>query len=99
MGIVAFLAVSLSIAIVSAAPRPNVLLFLADDLGWGDFSCYGHPTQEEGAVDELARHGVRFTQAYAAAVACTPSRAALLTGQKCVSKSYASRNLPSRRRT
>ena len=60
--------------------RPNIVMFVADDLGWGDLSVFGHPTQEPGAVDQMAAEGIRFTQWYAAAPVCTPSRAALLTG-------------------
>ena len=60
--------------------RPNIVMFVADDLGWGDLSVFGHPTQEPGAVDRMAAEGIRFTQWYAAASTCTPSRAALLTG-------------------
>jgi len=62
------------------AKAPNIIIFLADDLGWGDLSVYGHPTQEEGPIDQMAKEGIRFTQWYAAGPMCTPSRAALLTG-------------------
>ena len=64
----------------SSTNRPNFVLFLADDFGYGDLSSYGHPTQEPGAVDTLALEGLRFTQMYSPAVFCTPSRASLLTG-------------------
>jgi arylsulfatase A-like enzyme len=60
--------------------RPNVLVLLADDLGYGDLSCYGGWI-ETPSIDALARSGARFTQAYAAAAVCTPSRAGLLTGR------------------
>jgi arylsulfatase len=61
-----------------AAERPNVLIVLADDLGWSDLGCYGGEIQTPH-LDELARQGVRFTQFYTCA-RCCPSRAALLTG-------------------
>lgn len=60
--------------------RPNVILFLADDFGYGDLSSYGNPVQEWGPIDDLAREGIRFTQVYSVAATCSPSRAALLTG-------------------
>jgi arylsulfatase A-like enzyme len=63
-----------------AAPRPNVLLVLADDLGPGDLGCYGGkpPTPN---LDAMAREGARFTRYYAASPICSPSRCALITGQ------------------
>ena len=64
----------------AAAERPNVVLILADDLGWADLGCYGADLHETPHLDRLATEGVRFTQAYAMSV-CSPSRAALLTGQ------------------
>ncbi len=60
--------------------RPNVVLILADDLGWADLGCYGADLHETPNLDRLAREGVRFTDAYAAPV-CSPSRAALMTGK------------------
>ncbi len=67
---------------VLAAPakRPNIILILADDLGYGDLSCYGGEIATPN-LDRLAREGVRFTQAYAAAPICSPSRVAITTGQ------------------
>ena len=64
-----------------AAPRPNVLFILADDLGWGDLSCYGRPDYRTPVLDHLAAEGTRFTQAYSASPVCTPTRCAFLTGQ------------------
>jgi len=64
-----------------AASTPNVVLILLDDLGWKDFGCYGSTYYQTPAIDQLAREGVRFTDAYAACAVCTPTRAALLTGR------------------
>jgi arylsulfatase A len=65
---------------VAAAQKPNIVFILADDLGWADLGCYGADLHETPHLDRLATQGVRFTQAYAMPV-CSPSRAALLTGQ------------------
>ena len=65
----------------SATDRPNILLILADDLGWSDLGCYGNKWFETPNLDELASEGKRFTLAYAAAPICSASRAALLTGK------------------
>ena len=59
----------------------NVVFILADDLGWGELGCYGNTFNETPNLDRLARCGVRFTQAYAAAPVCSPYRASLMTGQ------------------
>ncbi len=60
---------------------PNVLILLCDDLGYGDVGCYGHPTIRTPNIDRLAAEGMRFTDGYAAAPVCSPSRAGLLTGR------------------
>jgi arylsulfatase A-like enzyme len=67
----------------AAAPprRPNVIVILADDLGYSDLACYGNPVVKTPHLDALARQGVRFTQAYSTAPICSPSRAGLLTGR------------------
>jgi arylsulfatase A-like enzyme len=64
-----------------APTRPNVLFILADDLGWGDLSCYGRPDYRTPNLDRLASQGTRFTNAYSASPVCTPTRCAFLTGQ------------------
>src|SRR3954449_3421247 len=61
--------------------RPNVVLFLADDLGCHDLGCWGASDLKTPHIDALATGGVRFTNWYAAAPVCAPSRAALLTGR------------------
>ncbi len=63
------------------AARPNILLMLTDDLGWRDLSCYGSTFYETPNIDRLASQGMRFTDAYAAATVCSPTRAAVLTGK------------------
>jgi arylsulfatase A-like enzyme len=61
--------------------RPNVVLILADDLGWRDLGCHGSTFYETPHLDALARRGMRFTDAYAAAAVCSPTRASLMTGK------------------
>jgi arylsulfatase A-like enzyme/outer membrane protein assembly factor BamB len=63
------------------ASRPNIVIILADDLGFGDVSCYGAKKVHTPNVDRLAREGLRFTDAHATSATCTPSRYALLTGE------------------
>ena len=60
---------------------PNFVVILIDDLGWKDLGCYGATYYETPHIDQLAADGVRFTDAYAAAAVCSPTRAALLTGR------------------
>jgi hypothetical protein len=63
------------------ADYPNIVVIFCDDLGYGDLSCYGHPTIRTPQLDRMAAEGMLFTQFYSAAEVCTPSRAALLTGR------------------
>ena len=63
------------------AERPDILFILADDLGYGDLSCYGRPDYQTPVLDRLAREGMRFTDNYSAAPLCTPTRCAYITGR------------------
>lgn len=63
------------------AIRPNIVIILADDLGYGDVSCYGATRVETPNIDRLAREGLRFTDAHCSSATCTPSRYAMLTGE------------------
>lgn len=63
------------------ASRPNFLFILADDLGWGDLSCYGNRQFRTPNLDRLAREGILFSQYYQAGSVCSPTRAALMTGR------------------
>ena len=62
------------------AGKPNIVFILADDLGWRDVGCFGSSFYQTPNIDRLAQRGVRFTQAYAAAPICSPTRGSLLTG-------------------
>lgn len=73
-------AVRISLAAPAARP-PNIVIILADDLGYGDLGCYGSPTIRTPHLDGMAREGLRFTDFYVASGVCSPSRAALLTGR------------------
>ncbi|MDI1243201.1 MAG: sulfatase-like hydrolase/transferase [bacterium] len=61
--------------------RPNILFILADDMGWGDLSCYGRPDYQTPNLDKLASQAMRFTNAYSAAPVCTPTRVGFHTGR------------------
>ena len=61
--------------------RPNIVIFLTDDQGWGDLGCYGHPLIHSPNLDKFAAEGMRFTQCYSACAVCSPSRSAILTGR------------------
>jgi arylsulfatase A-like enzyme len=71
----------LGVANAASAAKPNVIFVLADDLGWAELGCYGNTFNETPNIDQLARQGLRFTDAYAAAPVCSPVRASLMTGQ------------------
>ena len=63
-----------------AETRPNILVIMGDDLGYGDVSCYGATELSTPNIDQLAREGLRFTSGYCSASTCTPTRFSLLTG-------------------
>jgi arylsulfatase A-like enzyme len=84
--IAAGLGVALTPAVAGSAcsarqSGPNLLVVLADDLGWSDLGCYGSPSIRTPCLDGLAADGIRFTNAYAAAPVCSPTRFALYTGR------------------
>jgi arylsulfatase A len=64
-----------------AAERPNIVVILCDDLGYGDLACYGHPSIKTPNLDKLAADGIRYTECYSAAPVCSSSRAGLMTGR------------------
>jgi uncharacterized sulfatase len=65
----------------SPAKKPNIVFILADDLGWHQLGCYGSKFYETPNLDRLAAEGMRFTDAYAAACVCSPTRASIMTGE------------------
>jgi arylsulfatase A-like enzyme len=65
----------------SAATQPNLVIFYADDLGWGELGCQGDAEIPTPHIDSLAKNGIRFTNGYVAATYCSPSRAGLMTGR------------------
>jgi arylsulfatase A len=74
--------VSLAGAVLHAADSPpNIVVVLADDLGYGDLACYGHPAVRTPHLDRLAREGLRLTSCYSAAANCSPARCGLMTGR------------------
>ena len=80
----------------------HVVLLLADDLGWGDLSSLGHPTSRTPHLDSLMASSVRMTSLYSASPVCSPSRAALMTGEsRCheYEECYIARPVPSEHRS
>lgn len=73
--------IGLTLGAAPATPPPNIVIILADDLGFGDVSCYGATKIQTPNIDRLAKEGLRFTDAHASSATCTPSRYALLTGE------------------
>ena len=80
-----FLSALCASALVRGAPpsQPNVVVILADDLGYGDLSCYGAAKIQTPNLDRLAQQGVRFTNAYTPSSVCSPTRYGLMTGRYC----------------
>jgi arylsulfatase A len=78
----------------AAARPPNIIVILADDLGYGDLGCYGSPNIRTPHLDAMAAEGLRFTDFYVGGAVCSPSRAALMTGRYPVrSGMYGERNV------
>ncbi len=74
------IAFSVSSQVLAQAQKPNVIYILADDLGYGDLSCYGQKKLQTPNIDRLAKEGIKFTNHYAGNTVCSPSRAVLMTG-------------------
>lgn len=77
----AFVSLLCGWAIAPASERPNIVVILCDDLGYGDLECYGHPHIKTPNLNALAESGIRFTDFYSTAPVCSPSRVGLLTGR------------------
>ena len=73
-------AVFLAAALLHAETRPNVVLIFIDDMGWGDFSCFGNEAANTPHIDRLAKEGMLFEQFYVNSPICSPSRVAISTG-------------------
>ncbi len=72
--------VSLTMGSIQAEKKPNIIYILADDLGYGDLSCYGQTKFSTPNLDKLAKTGIKFTQHYSGSAVCAPSRCTLMTG-------------------
>lgn len=80
MSLIALAAMMIGGGSTDVAPQPNIVVFLCDDLGYGDLGCFGHPKIKTPAIDRLAKEGARLTSLYAGAPVCSPSRAAFFSG-------------------
>jgi uncharacterized sulfatase len=79
---------------VGAQTRPNVVIIFADDLGYGDLACYGHPKFQTPHLDQMAANGVRFTNFHTTCPFCAPSRVSLLTGRYQFRSGITTNNAP-----
>ncbi len=80
LSVVAYLAVGPTLCLSATPDKPNIIYILADDLGYGDLSCYGQKRFQTPNIDRLANEGIRFTDHYAGCTVCAPSRASLMVG-------------------
>ena len=76
-----FTFIGLSVVLTQADERPNIVVVLCDDLGWGDIENHGHPHIKTPRLMEMAEEGIQFSSFYSAAPVCSPSRVGLLTGR------------------
>ena len=81
MRFITFICCFLPLVLFSQTNKPNVVFLLVDDVGWGDFSCYGATFNETPNIDKLSKDGMLFVNGYAASTVCSPSRAAILAGK------------------
>lgn len=79
--VVGFIGACFIAAVAAGAERPNVILFIADDVSWNDYGCYGNEAARTRNIDRLAKRGLRFTEAYLTASSCSPSRSSIVTGR------------------
>lgn len=79
--VLAIVAFNVDTSAAATSEKPNIVVILADDLGYGDVGCYGATKVKTPNVDRLAREGIRFTDGHATSSTCTPSRYGLLTGE------------------
>src|SRR5688572_14983542 len=77
----ALIAVAAALFPAYAAEKPNVLIFLTDDTGWGEYGFQGNKEIPTPNIDSIAKNGVRFTQGYVSGPYCSPTRAGLMTGR------------------
>lgn len=81
LGLLLALGLAPSCFVAAAAERPNVIFFIADDVSWNDYGCYGNSAARTPHIDALAKNGIRFDQAYLTASSCSPSRSSIITGR------------------
>jgi len=79
--VLAFMVFALCGSTRAETKSPNIVVVFVDDMGWGDFSCFGNKEAQTPNVDRLAEEGIRFSQFYVNSPICSPSRCALATGQ------------------
>ncbi len=81
LGVAVAALLSLAAPLLEAGERPNIILVFIDDMGWGDFSCFGNKDAKTPNIDRMAAEGIAFEQFYVNSPICSPSRVAISTGQ------------------
>ena len=83
-----FILLLISFKLFANSHKPNIILINADDLGYGDLSCYGATKVQTPNIDKLAKEGRRYTDAHSSSAVCSPSRYGLLTGKYPIRKNF-----------
>jgi hypothetical protein len=81
---------------IEATRKPNIVLMFVDNVGFGDFGCYGNPVVRTPYIDRFATQGVRCTDFYIGSPSCMPSRGGLMTGRHAISENLCDHSVPNR---
>ncbi|XP_015749655.1 PREDICTED: N-acetylgalactosamine-6-sulfatase-like [Acropora digitifera] len=91
-----FACVLCALTVTGSTGKPNIIIMLMDDMGWGDLGIFGHPAKETPNLDKMAAEGILFPDFYTANPLCSPSRSALLTGRLPIRNGFYTTNAHAR---